>query len=245
MRAHTGLPYARAAAEHLLGAPTLAAELARLATAPGTSMRAAHFEARYRSIDRVLDDTGARRILELGAGFSLRGLALARRAAVDYLDTDLAPVVATKRELIAALAGADAPLVGDLRLHALDALDGEAFRAALDGLPQGPVSIVNEGLLMYLDSGEKRRLASHVRDALQARGGAWITADIYVRAAVESGVAQDERLHEFVATHNIEANKFASHVEAEELFAEVGLRVERRLALPNDPSRETWVLVAR
>jgi len=244
MRAHTDLPYARAAAELLLGAEALAAEMSRLAAVPGTPLRAAHFAARYRSIDTVLDDTGATRILELGAGLSFRGLALARRAAVAYLDTDLPAVVATKRELVEALAGDD-PLVGELRLEALDALDADAVRAAIDGLPPGPVSIVNEGLLMYLDAGEKQRLASHIRDALVSRGGAWITADIYVRMAVDPRIFQDDRLREFVAAHNVEANKFTSHAEAEALFTGAGLTVERRLALPYDRSRETWVLVPR
>src|ERR1041385_1620049 len=76
MRAQTGLPFARKAAEIALGAEGVAAETARLSAIPGAELRRRHFEERYRSIDALLAEAGATRVLELAAGLSFRGPAL-------------------------------------------------------------------------------------------------------------------------------------------------------------------------
>ena len=84
-----------------------------------------------------------------------------RRADVFYLDTDLPEIAATKANLVARLH--PAPLPGTLLVRPLDALDAEALRAAVDVMPAGPIAIVQEGLLMYLDDAEKTALATSVR----------------------------------------------------------------------------------
>lgn len=240
MRAQTGLPFARQAAELLLGADGVATAIARLTAIAGSDLRCAHFEARYRSIDTLLAESGATRVLEIAGGLSFRGLALAQRAPVVYLDTDLPAMAETKARIVAALDAG--PLVGDLRVQALDALDAEGFRAAIDELPPGALAIVNEGLLMYLDPDEKRRLAAHIRDALTARGGVWITADIYLRVASDGRIGMDDRLREFLAAHKVEEQKFDSRAAAEAFFTEAGFAIQRRLSPAPDPVRESWVL---
>ena len=54
-----------------------------------------------------------------------------------------------------------------LRLEPLDALSSGALAGAVRHLPAGPVAIVNEGLLMYLDASEKERLVTSIRGILQ------------------------------------------------------------------------------
>jgi O-methyltransferase involved in polyketide biosynthesis len=233
MRAWADLPYARRAAEILFGNDALAAELARLAALAGSELRKAHFAARYRSIDTLLGELGASCVLELAAGLSFRSLELTKRAAVTYIDTDLPDMIATKQRLVSELQAG--PLAGDLRLAPLDALDHKEMRALL---PAGPCAIVNEGLLMYLDDHEKRRLASGIRDAL-ARGGVWITADVYVRGPRDPRIEQDERMRSFLTEHRVEANKFESLAAAEAFFTSSGFAIQRRLA---EPTRETWLL---
>src|ERR1043165_6261754 len=102
MRAQTGLPFARKAAEIALGAEGVAAETARLSAIPGAELRRRHFEERYRSIDALLAEVGATRVLELAAGLSFSGLALAQREPVVYVATDLPAIVETKARLGAA-----------------------------------------------------------------------------------------------------------------------------------------------
>jgi O-methyltransferase involved in polyketide biosynthesis len=240
MRAQAGLPFARQAAELLLGADGMAAEIARLTAIAGADLRRAHFEERYRSIDTLLAESGATRILEIAGGLSFRGLALALHQPVAYLDTDLPAMAETKARIVDALDAG--PLVGDLRVRALNALDTDGFRAAAAELPAGPFAIVNEGLLMYLDPDEKRRLAAHIRDALTARGGVWITADIYLRSAADARIGQDERLRAFLAAHKVEEQKFESRAAAESFFTDTGFAIQRRLTRSPEAIRETWAL---
>jgi O-methyltransferase involved in polyketide biosynthesis len=246
MRARTDLPFARRAGELVWGAEALAAEHARLAALPGGELRLAHFVQRYRDIDTALDEIGATRIVELGAGLSCRGLDLASRKAVTYVETDLPAITETKRDLIAALMPADSDgaraLVGDLRVRALDALDVAAFDAVVDELPPGDIAIVNEGLLMYLGDDEKARLAANIRAALVRRGGAWITADIYLRVPGRPELGVDDKLRSFLTTHNVEDNKFADRAAAEAFFTRAGFSIRRRLSAGPHAIRETWIV---
>jgi O-methyltransferase involved in polyketide biosynthesis len=245
MKSQTAIPFARAAAEALYGADGVARELAARMNLRGAELRLRHFEARYRSIDTLLAEVRATRILELGAGLSFRGLALAERQPVFSLDTDLLEMAATKARLVATLH--PGPLVGNLRIAVLDALDADGFRAAVAELPPGPIAVVNEGLLMYLGPAEKARLAGHAREALLARGGVWITADVYVQSPPDARIEQSEQLRRFLEEHRVEENKFANWETAERFFIDQGLAIERRLSPSEDlgGTRESWVLSAR
>jgi O-methyltransferase involved in polyketide biosynthesis len=254
MKAQTDIPFAAEAARLAWGQAAVDADLAEMNGQPGAAIRRRHFEARYRSLDTLLADAGLPQIVELGGGFSFRGLELARRQAVFYLDTDLPEVAALKAELVARLhPGA---LVGTLHVAPLDALDADAFRAAVARFPPGPLAIVNEGLLVYLDESEKRRLAANVREALTEHGGVWLTADIYVRAAAAAaavglagpaGLPRDARMQAFLDRHRVDENKFGGWEEAERFFTSEGFTVRRKLSPSDDPThvRESWALAPR
>lgn len=232
------LPFVREAAELVLGKDALAAEHARLQGLVGWQMRLWHFVERYQSLDRLLAASGITNVVELAAGLSLRSLALARQQAVTYLDTDLPEMIETKRSLVEQLAVG--PLVGDVKLRAMNALADGELAAAVDELPAGPVAILNEGLLMYLDDAEKRRLAAAIHGVLARRGGVWITADIYLPMPGAAPIGQDDKLRHFLTTHRVEENKFASFAAAEQLFTDAGFAVTRREGA--SPIRQTWML---
>lgn len=242
-KAQTTIPYAREAAELLFGAEAVSRARDDATSNPAIAGRQRHFELRERSIDEALAMRGAMRVLELAAGFSLRGLAMAECEGVVYIDTDLAEIATAKADLVARLH--PAPLAGALHVRALDALDTRAFRAMVDGIPAGPLAIVHEGLLMYLDDEEKARLAANVREALVARGGAWITADVYVRGPTR--MYRDEQTQSFLDRHNVEENKFASFAAAASFFTAQGFALAAGLRSPADPwpVRETWVFEPR
>ena len=84
-----------------------------------------------------------------------------------------------------------------------------------------------------------------VRGALLERGGAWVTADVYVRSDAQP--VRDERTRKFLEDHRVEDNKFADHRAAAAYFDANGFTITRRLAPRADPwtVRETWVLAAR
>ena len=117
--------------------------------------------------------------------------------------------------------------------------------AAVSSIPGGPLAIVHEGLLMYLDDAEKGRLAAGVRTALLARGGWWVTADVYVRS--DAPTLRDERTRKFLEAHHVEERKFASYEEAEAFFTGHGFDISRRVPTPYDPwpTRQTWALTPR
>jgi O-methyltransferase involved in polyketide biosynthesis len=240
VKAQTELPFARKAAELLFGADAVARG------EPGdraAESRRIHFERRARSVDDALGAHGGARVLEIAAGLSFRGLAMAARQSVTYVDTDLPELVSIKAELAPRLH--PGPLVGSLRLQALDALDSDAFRRTVEEMPKGDLAIVHEGLLVYLGEDEKTRLATSVREALLERGGAWITADVYVRS--ETHLLRDETTQRFLDTHRVDENKFADWAAADRFFTSNGFTIERRLAPAGDtwPVRETWTLRAR
>lgn len=243
VKARTGLPFARQAAELLWGASAVEQAERDAASTPWAAGRRDHFEHRARSIDAAIAAVGSPRILELAAGLSFRGLDLAaRRADAFYLDTDLPEIAAVKADLVARLH--PAPLRGTLLVKSLNALDAEAVRGASDLLPPGPIAIVQEGLLMYLDDAEKAVLAANVRRALLARGGVWISADVYVRSALQP--RRDERTTKFLEQHKVEEKKFADFAAATAFFESHGFVVARRTTPENDPwpVRQTWVLEA-
>jgi O-methyltransferase involved in polyketide biosynthesis len=236
VKAQTNLPFAKEAANLLFGAVATA-------NAPVDERRKAHFELRARRLDEALRECGISQILEVAAGLSFRGLALAASENVTYVDSDLPEMAQLKMNLLPKLQ--PAAMKGSLTVRALDALDAVAFRAAVADIPNGEIAIIHEGLLMYLDADEKKRLAASVREALASRGGAWITADIYVRS--ETHLQRDEKLQKFLADHRVEENKFADWGAAEKFFVENGFTIEKRHAPSHDTwrVRETWTMRAR
>jgi O-methyltransferase involved in polyketide biosynthesis len=241
MKSQSSIAFAKEAADLLWG-ESVPVELAHALTAENARRRLRHFENRYRSLDRLLAEAAHPRVLEIGSGLSFRGLELARNSEIFYLDTDLPNIARLKAELVAKLH--PGPLTGTLRVQALNALDGDAFHAAVGDMPSGPLAIANEGLLVYLDDEEKARLASNLRRALLARGGVWLTADVYVQNAGGSAPTVGYgRSREFLDKHRVEQNKFSDWDAAERFFTKSGFRVAKKLAHEHPRRiRESWVL---
>src|SRR6185295_11166141 len=171
---------------------------------------------------KILQDLQPKNILELSSGFSLRGLSMASNAGVFYIDTDLPNIIDTKKSLTESLiVSKGINLKGTLLTLPLNAMDEQQFADVTGKFPAGPVTIVNEGLLMYLNPDEKRRLCATIRNLLKERGGQWITADIYIRREEEEDDTTDEfrqQAKQFFAEHDIQQNKFDSFEEAAVFF---------------------------
>lgn len=190
-------------------------------------IRVMHFENRYWSIDQLLKLSESRNILELSSGYLLRGLDLcAKDESIHFIDTDLPEVVDTKRKLIAQL-GLDKVAKGHFEMLPLNAMDEAAFVEVVARFGQGPLTIVNEGLLMYLNLEEKQQLCRTIHRVLKSRGGYWITADIYVKRNEELRAAMPQSKSEaaFFEQHNIEENKFDSYESAQRFFEELGFEL--------------------
>jgi O-methyltransferase involved in polyketide biosynthesis len=194
--------------------------------------RTLHFESRYWSIDQLLSDLPVRNILELSSGFSFRGLEMINKTDVHYIDTDLPDVIRLKNDFLSALLNGCSNTIGKLELMPLNALDEMNFKRVTGGFSEGEVVILNEGLLMYLNTSEKERLCSIIREILHERGGYWITADIYVKKKNEKiDLEFDGRTKEFFRQHNIEENKFLSFEEAGAFFSDNGFVIDKEATI--------------
>jgi len=71
-----------------------------------------------------------------------------------------------------------------------------------------------------------------------ARGGHWITADIYVQSAERSVVSEQTR--QFLDAHHVEDNKFGDFELAERWVVDHGLAIANRGV--RGRIRETWAL---
>jgi O-methyltransferase involved in polyketide biosynthesis len=190
--------------------------------------RLLHFESRYKSINQLLSGLPIQNILEISSGFSFRGLSSVLNKEIYYIDTDLPEIITAKLNLLNDLLPHDAILHGELETLALNALDEIAFTVTAGHFPKGEVVIINEGLLVYLDMDEKRKLCSNIREVLRQRGGYWITADIYVKSPNRfPELKMNDKLQEFFREHRVEENKFNSFEEAEAFFKAEGFVIDK------------------
>lgn len=232
MKGYTNIPYAREAAALMQGPEVFGLDFENKDF--WFWIRVMHFESRYWSIDQLMKETGNNHILELSSGYSFRGLDMcSKNAGIHYIDTDLPGIVATKKQMIDEL-HLENNLQGKFELLPLNVLDETAFGDTVDRFGDGPVTIVNEGLLMYLNTDEKKQLCRIIHSILTKRGGCWITADIYVQRSAEmrASLPQSKSEAAFMEQHHIEENKFASYDAARDFFAEQGFEVVKE-ATPN------------
>jgi O-methyltransferase involved in polyketide biosynthesis len=193
-----------------------------------------HFE--NRTIDSLLLPLQTNNILEMASGFSFRGLQLCTKEEVVYIDTDLPDSIATKQQVVEKLIEQHAITTkGTLRMEPLNALDTAAFNSLISQFPPGPVTIVNEGLLMYLDEAEKRQVCANIHSILKARGGCWITGDIYLKKSNEQANQYAGSItKEFLAMHKVEEKKFDSFEAAAAFFTECGFAIAEKETVAYD-----------
>jgi O-methyltransferase involved in polyketide biosynthesis len=190
------------------------------------------FEARYLSIDHILAATDARNFLELSSGYSFRSLVFGSAPGVLYIDTDLPEIIDNKKVLATRLKNPDEQLQNEPVFLALNALDRESFLQTATMFPKGPIGIINEGLLIYLDDDEKRRLCQTIHSVLTERGGFWVTGDIYIRGAQNRERANlfSPQAREFLAKHRVLENMFSDFETADQFFKECGFTIDKHTA---------------
>ena len=268
IKALTSIHFAKEAAGLIFGEERVKNSRKNLSSI-GFLLRLNHFETRYLSIDKALTEIGIKNILEFSSGFSFRGLHLSKDPTISYIDTDLPQLIEDKKIIVQELSKrfCDYP-TENLLMQSLNVLVEDSFARILNRFPVETVVIVNEGLLIYLDEGQKRKLCAIIHNLLSERGGYWITADIYIKKENENSVTKDffeEKGKKFLTDHNVEENKFESFEDAESFFKDCGFDIYRKIEvltsekssikfLKNIPesilrdikkikkTRETWIL---
>jgi hypothetical protein len=197
--------------------------------------RVLHFEERYLSISQLLNNIKPLNILELSSGFSFRGLEMTeKKNNLHYIDTDLPGVVTVKKTIVDKIRHSGNSM-GTYELMPLNALDKEEFKNITQRFNDDAVTIVNEGLLMYLNRAEKQILCRHISETLRQHGGSWITADIYFRHQMEETKQPGDSFDEFMDKHSVWENMFIDEADAREFFESMGFTID----LIHEPEFET------
>ena len=245
-KALTTIPFAREAVGLIWGNKSIQDTQEKLSSI-GFLMRLIHFEKRYWSIDKALTEIGLKNILEFSSGFSFRGLSMCKDPGIFYIDTDLPQIIESKkiivRELIKRFCNYP---VDNLFLDSLNILDKDDFVEIINRFPTTPVAIINEGLLVYLDDGQKRKLCEIIHNLLSERGGYWITADIYIKKDPEDAVIDDfydEKGKRFIAEHQVEEKKFESFRTAEVFFKDCGFNIYKKIEISTSQTSSIKFLV--
>jgi O-methyltransferase involved in polyketide biosynthesis len=193
--------------------------------------RAPLAELRYKSLSGILANLPYENIIELASGLSPRGLILTQNPNVRFVETDLPGILQDKQEIVKDLLGSEER--PEYHFASANALDAEEFMVAARNLRPGPAAIVHEGLLPYLNTEEKKRLAANIMGLLNLLAGAWVTPDILTREQHEKTMAKSLANQKIKATtgRDIQSNLFDDFDDAEKFFNGVGFKVERHQQL--------------
>ncbi|MEL6457855.1 MAG: class I SAM-dependent methyltransferase [Cyanobacteria bacterium J06621_15] len=140
---------------------------------------AALFEARYKGINQLMNEFSSQQVVELASGLLPRGMIFSEDSNNVFIESDLPAVISQKQQLVEKLIGNRS----NLQFEKIDAtshsnqfpLNADYFNS------QKPITVVCEGLLMYLTLEEKRMVFNNVRELLQVYGGVWITPDLITK----------------------------------------------------------------
>ncbi|MBQ7186938.1 MAG: STAS domain-containing protein [Ruminococcus sp.] len=130
-------------------------------------------EARYGTMEQILDDEAPALLLDIPCGYTMRPIEYARRG-IRYVGADLPATIADMGEAVDALLSEDEKRF--VTMTSADATNPDSVKAALKGI-SGPVCITTEGLLSYFTDSETEAMFETVRSVLSERGGCWITPD--------------------------------------------------------------------
>lgn len=232
LKANTTIPFAKETAALLIkGAVAEAAENSQ-ADRNFYFRSLLHFENRYRTIDKLLSEFHSPNLLELSSGYSCRGVHLCLEKEIHFIDTDLPDLIRNKKKLVdELLKETGKKFKGHYESVALNALDPSAFSKIIKKFSEESLTVINEGLLPYLDIKEKMLLCSNIQNALKHHDGYWITGDVYIKDEEEETRELPEAARMWRQMHHTHENKFDDFESAEKFFNECGFDVIRKESL--------------
>lgn len=194
-----------------------------------SSRLAPQLEARFKLINNLLQGNKTDQILEIAAGLSPRGLSMTEDHSLKYVEVDLPEMARNKRQIVERVSFRTNLERPNLYIEAGDALDLDSLLSAAEHFEKRPISIVNEGLMRYLNFEQKAAVARNVHALLEKFGGAWITPDITLKRVIDhEQESEDNRKKVMVLSGiDIENNSFNNEKEAKLFFENLGFKIER------------------
>jgi O-methyltransferase involved in polyketide biosynthesis len=128
----------------------------------------------------------------------------------------------------------------NLHFQAVNALEWDSLLAAAAAFVlDRPLAVITEGLLPYLDRGEREVIAMNIHTLLDTYERIWITSDVSSRQTwsaialtnTQSATNMRERLRLISerTQRNIEENAFANDAEIQQFFTQAGFKIEEYL----------------
>lgn len=124
-------------------------------------------ELRYKSLNYYIKQTKMNTVVDLGCGFSPRGLLFKDNPSINYIGIDLPAVINELR-----IAG------NDMNYATADMTNLASLEEAIQSVT-GTVIIITEGVLSYFTENELRIVIQNIRSLLHKHNGIWITPDFY------------------------------------------------------------------
>jgi O-methyltransferase involved in polyketide biosynthesis len=180
-------------------------------------------------------------VLEIGSGFSPRGIAEAT-AREAYIESDLPEMLAAKRRVVASVLASSIPVNHHfVPFNACSTDDADRIVDYIRSLAlERPLAVVNEGILMYLTADEQRVFRDNIRHILTrcSPRGAWITTDFSERD-YEDTLLQRLMTRRLARRVQRRFNRFQSDEDVRTYLAEAGLVGEKLTPpLPTEASRD-------
>lgn len=192
---------------------------------PLNKMLAPEIEARYKLINKLLDNSCIKQVLELAAGYSSRGIIYASKG-YNYVEMDLENVCNNKISIVKTI---EKNIPNSLNIISGNSLRSSDYSKCDEYFEENkPAAVINEGLLRYLTFDEKRVVAENVYSFLKKHGGIWITCDVTPKKIIQT---QDKVLPNFnktlnsVTSRNNLNDRFENIEHIKDFFENVGFEV--------------------
>lgn len=186
---------------------------------------APEIESRYRLINKLLDNSNIKQVLELAAGYTSRGLIYSKKG-YNYVELDLENISKNKKEILKSI---EKNIPKNLNIVSGNALRKRDFKMVENYFnPSKEIAIINEGLLRYLTFDEKRQVAQNIYELLSKYGGIWMTSDVTPKKFIEF---QDRALKDFnknlttITSRNNLNDRFEDEKHIKEFFGNIGFEL--------------------
>lgn len=190
---------------------------------------ALYMEARWKTIQELMEKIDNKQTLELGAGLSPRAIINSENPDQSYFETDLPKPISDKKELEKGILKAERP---NLHVEQLDATSSEEFENIEQELNPGRVTVISEGLLPYLNRDALNKICNNIKTLLEKHGGAWITDIATRKALTKTSVYQDHSTELLASLYkNSEVGLsdigFEDGKDAQNFFESYGFKIEK------------------
>ncbi|MBE9216517.1 class I SAM-dependent methyltransferase [Plectonema cf. radiosum LEGE 06105] len=191
---------------------------------------AALFEARYKAINKLMSEFSSKQVIELASGLLPRGMTFSCDSNNIFIESDLPAMINRKQQLVKQLVGDRS----NLYFVPIDATSQPSqFPLNADYLDsQKPITVICEGLLMYLTLKQKQQVFSNVRELLQVYGGVLITPDLVTKEDLKLRWQISPTWEKFELTVNkmtetsLEDGYFDNIEEVKQFAAEQGFKLQ-------------------